>query len=403
MKATAQNRTLIILILGVLSTVSPFSIDMYLPAFNEIAAALGSTEARISLSVSSYFIGLAAGQLMYGPLLDRFGRKNPLYIGLALYVLATAGCAASHSAEQLIAFRFLQGIGGCVASVASTAMVRDFFPVKESAKIFSLLILILGVSPLFAPTAGGFIAASFGWQWVFGLLAIIVCATMALVYFRLPEGHKPDKDISLHPVEIAKEYLTILKESHFRVAAFSGAFSSAGLFVYVAGSPIIFRDGYGVGPRLFGIIFALLACGFIGGSQVNVWLNKRHENRKVFQAAVICQNIFGIALLIGAHNGWLNLYSTFALLFLFLPCAGIAYPNAAAMALEPFTRNVGSASAMLGFIQMGVGAVCSAGVALFNSKTSLPIFTVMACTSFIGLCILMIGRKKLDKPCPHGM
>ncbi|HEX7655205.1 MAG TPA: MFS transporter, partial [Verrucomicrobiae bacterium] len=167
MMQKAPNRTLIILILGALSTISPFAIDMYLPAFPGIADALGTTTAKISLSIASYFVGLAIGQVIYGPLLDRFGRKPPLYGGLILFIVASLMCLRVHTVEELIALRFLQAFGGCVAQVASMAMVRDFFPVQETAKILSLLILILGVSPLLAPSVGSFIALHASWHWVF--------------------------------------------------------------------------------------------------------------------------------------------------------------------------------------------------------------------------------------------
>src|SRR5580692_11513920 len=166
----SKNRYLIILILGALSTISPFAIDMYLPAFPEIAAALHTSTARISLSIASYFAGMAAGQLFYGPLLDRFGRKLPLYAGLILFIAASILCLCSRTVEWLIAMRFVQALGGCAAQVGAMAMVRDFFPVHETAKIISLLILILSASPLLAPTVGYQVSIHLGWQWVFVIL-----------------------------------------------------------------------------------------------------------------------------------------------------------------------------------------------------------------------------------------
>jgi len=167
----SKNRYLIIIILGALSTISPFAIDMYLPAFPQIAVALHTSTARISLSIASYFTGMAAGQLFYGPLLDRFGRKLPLYAGMILFITASILCLCSRTVEWLIAMRFVQALGGCAAQVAAMAMVRDFFPVHETAKIISLLILILSVSPLLAPSVGVFVAVHLGWQWVFVVLS----------------------------------------------------------------------------------------------------------------------------------------------------------------------------------------------------------------------------------------
>ncbi len=206
MNQSKNSKFSLILVLGSLTALSPFAIDMYLPAFPKMAEDLGATVPQVSLSLSSYFIGLAAGQLFYGPLLDRFGRKMPLYCGLLIFILATVGCLTSRSVETLVVFRFIQAIGGCAANVAAMAMVRDFFEPKESAKIFSLLVLILGVSPLLAPTAGGILSTYFGWQSVFVVLGIIGVLMLALSIFFLPKGYEPDKELSLHPVAIAKNY-----------------------------------------------------------------------------------------------------------------------------------------------------------------------------------------------------
>ena len=390
-----RSNFLIILILGALSTVSPFSIDMYLPAFSQIALDLGTTPAEISLSVSGYFIGLALGQLFYGPLLDRFGRKRPIYAGMSLFVVASLGCLAARSPGLFIAFRLLQAVGGCVASVGALAMVRDFFPVEETAKIISLLVLVLSVSPLFAPTVGSFVATSVGWPWIFVILAGFALGVMAVIAIFLPEGHTPDRDISLHPGAILKEYLKVIEHPRFYTYAIGGAFSFAGLFVYVAGAPIIFIGTFHLGPRSFGLIFAGLACSFIGGSQFNIWLSRRHQDQRIFRIALIGQNIIALVILLGTALGWYGLAANIVLLLLYLPFCGVAFPNAAAIALAPFSKNVGSASALLGFLQMGIGALASTGVGLLNSSSSLPIFAVMAATAVIGLGILVLNQKRV--------
>jgi MFS transporter, DHA1 family, multidrug resistance protein len=392
MTRARRANLLIILILGALSTVSPFSIDMYLPAFPQIARDLGTTPAQISFSVSGYFIGLALGQLFYGPLLDRFGRKRPLYAGLSLFIAASIGCLSARSPGLFIAFRLLQAVGGCVAQVGAVAMVRDFFPVEESAKILSLLILVLSVSPLFAPTIGGWVATTAGWQWIFVVLAGFVLVLMIVIGLFLPEGHRPDPNISLRPRAIFRGFLEIIEHPQFYTYAISGAFSFAGLFVYVTGSPIIFIGTFHLDPRTYGLIFAVLAVGFIGGSQFNIWLSRRHQDQKIFRVAVICQNVVMLVIVLGTLCGWYGLTANVVLLLLYLPFCGIAYPNAAAIALAPFSKNVGSASALLGFLQMGIGAFASAGVGLLSSSSGLPIFTVMAATGVTGLLILLANQ-----------
>jgi MFS transporter, DHA1 family, multidrug resistance protein len=395
MPDSSRSKPLIILILGALSTVSPFSIDMYLPAFPQIAHDLGTTPAQISLSVSGYFIGLALGQLFYGPLLDRFGRKPPLYAGLSLFAVASFACIAVRSPEWFIAFRLLQALGGCVAQVGAIAMVRDFFPARESAKILSLLLLVLSVSPLFAPSIGSLIATTIGWPWIFVTLAAFALSLMIVIGVLLPEGHRPDLEISLLPRAILEGFHQILIRPQFYTYALAGAFAFAGLFVYVAGSPIIFIDGFQVGPRAYGLIFAALACGFIGGSQLNIWLSRRHADHKIFRVAVICQNVIMLIILVGTFYGWYGLAGTTVLLFAYLPFCGIAYPNAAAIALAPFSKNVGSASAVLGFLQMGIGALASTGVGLLHATSSLMVFMVMAATALIGLLILVANHRRV--------
>ncbi len=392
MPRTRPRSFFIILILGALSTVSPFSIDMYLPAFPQIARDLGTTPAEISLSVSGYFVGLALGQLFYGPMLDRFGRKKPLYAGLSLFVVASIGCMTARTPGLFIAFRLLQALGGCAAQVGAVAMVRDFFPVEESAKILSLLVLVLSVSPFFAPTIGGYVTTTIGWPWIFAILAGFAIIVMALLAAVLPEGHKPDPEISLEPRAVLREFGKIIALSPFRTYAIGGAFSFAGLFVYVTGAPIIFISAFHVDPRTFGLIFAGLACAFIGGSQFNIWLSRRHQDRKIFRTALIVQNIVMLVIVFGTAFGWYGLTANVVLLLLYLPFCGMAFPNAAAIALAPFSRNIGSASALLGFLQMGIGALASTGIGLLRSDATLPIFVVMAVTAAIGLLILLAGQ-----------
>lgn len=392
--ARTPSTLFIVSLLGALSVISPFAIDMYLPAFAQLADAFSVPSTVISLTLSSYFIGLALGQVFYGPMLDRYGRKKPLYAGLGLFIVASAGCTLAPTIEALIALRFLQALGGCVAQVAAVAMVRDFFPVTQSARILSLLFLFIAVSPMLAPSTGGLVALHFGWQAVFVMLAVIVAVILGLIYWLLPEGHQPDASISLKPGPIAREYFSILSHPTFATYALAGAFSFAGLFTYVAGSPIIFMDGFGLSPTAYSAVFAGLAVGFIGGSQLNVWLLRRTGSETLFLRALVIQCVSGVIFTLGAALGWWGLTSTLALFFVFLSCAGLTYPNAAALALAPFTRNAGSASALLGFLQLGVGAVISTGISLAPQQDSFPIIAILGITALLALGILMLGRKR---------
>jgi len=392
----AHNKTLIILILGALMTVSPFSIDMYLPAFAQIAASFGTTPARISLSVSSYFIGLGIGQLLYGPLLDRFGRKKPLYFGLSLYLLACIGCMQSQSEGQLIGMRFMQGLGGCVAMVAAIAMVRDFFPVGESAKILSLLMLVLGLSPLLAPTLGGFVTAWLGWHWVFVILAILVALILVLTVTLLPHASDPDPTVSLKPRPIITAYWSVLLNPSFYVYTLAGAFSFAALFVYVAGSPVIFMGVFRVSPQAYGGIFALLSVSFIGSNQLNILLLRSFNSAKIFRAGLLLQLAVSLGFLLAATNHWLGLTGTIVMFFISLACIGLTYPNASAMALAPFSRNAGTAAALTGFVQIGIAALASACTGFFNATSIVPIIAMLPCTSIIACVTFFALRNKVN-------
>lgn len=391
---------MLVLILGALTAVSPFAIDMYLPALPMIADDLGTSVARISLSLSSYFIGLAVGQLFYGPLLDRYGRKKPIYIGLSVYMLAALLCTQAQDAGQLIALRFLQAVGGCAAQVAAMAMVHDFFPEKDRSRIISRMMLVLGVAPLLAPTVGGFVSELWGWQAVFVILALIAGAIMAAAAFLLPEGHKPDPTISLRPGPILRTYGTILRARVFYTYAIAGALSFAGLFTYVAGSAIIFMDVFGVSPQVYGGIFALQSIGFIGGSQFNVWLAKRYTNAQIFRGAILSQCFWTTLFLIGAATGFINLYMTIVALFMILASLGTSYPNAAALALAPFERNAGSAAALMGVVQICGGALASSLIGIFNTTTLLPIVVVLAVSAWGAAIVLRVFGGGSAQPVP---
>lgn len=383
-----ENKRRIILFLGILNALTPFTIDLYLPAFSDIAADLHTNVARVSLSVATYFIGYALGQLMYGPFLDRFGRKPPIYVGLALYIAATIGCMTAQSIETLLLFRFLSALGGSAASVAAVAMVRDYFEPSQGARVFSMLMLVLSVSPLFAPTIGGWMAAEFGWRSVFAFLTGLAIIDFFIVAFGLPTIHRGDKDMELHPVSLAKNFLEILKVREFRVYSIAGALSFAGLFVYLTGSPSIFIEGFGLTKQQYSYIFAFLAVAMIGGGQVNNFLMKKNSSARIFKIAISTQVLLSVSFLIAILTFKLGLFVTIISLFFILLSIGIAYPNAASLAMGSFSKNAGSASALLGFIQMGLGAVLASLVGLMDIGGTLPTAIVITFSSILAFVIL---------------
>lgn len=386
----------IIIILGSLTALAPFSIDMYLPGFPAIALDLKTSAAKVSLSLTGFFIGISAGQLLYGPLLDRFGRKKPLYAGLTVYIIASLFCAYAHSINSFIILRFVQALGSCAATVAAIAMVRDIFPVKDNAKVFSLLILVLGASPMIAPTAGGYLIAAFGWHAVFIVLAVLGLLVL-LASFLLPEAYKADTTMSLKPVPIINNFLLVLKEPQFYTYAFTGAIAFAGLFAYVSGSPLIFMNVFGLPEKVYGWIFAFLSLGFIGFSQLNTLLLKKFTSEKIVSTALILYAIFGVTFLVITLMGLLSLPVTIVFLFLILSMVGITNPNASSLSLAPFEKNGGSASALMGALQMGLGAFISFLISLKDEPSALPLAIAMACSGVFALIMLFIGRRNIGK------
>lgn len=368
---------------------------MYLPGFPVIATDLHTSIEMVSYSLSSFFIGVCIGQVLCGPLLDRFGRKMPLYGGLLLYIVATIGCVFTKSVEILVPLRFLQAIGGCVGMVAPRAIIRDLFPVAESAKIFSYMILILGVSPIIAPTAGSYIITYFGWHAIFIMLTIISVLLFAAVVIWLPESKQPDSTFSLQPKPILDSFLIVLKQLQFFTYAITGAISSAGLFAYLAGSPYVFMKLFGTTELQYGAIFAVVAAGLITSSQLNNLCLKKFNSQQIVKTTLSIQTIAGLLLFAGTVAGWLNLYSTIILIFLYLSCQGFNFPNAAALSMAPFTKHAGSASALMGATQMGIGALASAVVGLLNPHSAIPMTGVMAACVLLAWIILFFREKKI--------
>ena len=385
----------LILILGSLTALGPFSIDMYLPGFAGIAKDLNTTVANVAMTLSSYFIGISAGQLLYGPLLDRYGRKKPLFIGLLVYILASLCCAFVTDIDTFIGLRFIQAVGSCAAAVASVSMVRDLFPVRDIPKVFSLLMLVVGLSPMLAPTVGGYVTDAYGWHMVFLILMGIGIVILIASHFGLPNSYQPDRSISLKPRPILLNFAKVLKEPQFYTYAFTGSIAFSGLFTYVAASPLIFMDIFKVDPKTYGWIFAFMSLSFICASQLNSVLLRWFSSEKMIFGALVTQCIVVILFLITAMNDLLGLYETIGFLFIFLACLGISNPNTAGLTLAPFSKNAGSASALMGAIQLGLGAFASFAVGLFVKNSIVPMVVIMAISTIAAFVVLNIGKRTI--------
>jgi DHA1 family bicyclomycin/chloramphenicol resistance-like MFS transporter len=386
-----SNKRAVILILGALDTIAPLTIDMYLPAFAGMATDFGTSTARVSLSLTSYFIGLGVGQIIYGPFLDRYGRHNPVYIGMFIYILSCFGCVWSSSVEMLIGFRFMQAMGGAVSAVAVRAMVRDYFTVEESPKIFSMLMLILSVSPLLAPSLGGIITQWLSWHWVFIILAVIVTIIMIMMRRFLPVRHVPDPSVSLAIGPMLDTYRKILQNRQFLTFTLASSFALGGLFIYLAGSTVILQERFQVTPQFYAILFALQSVGLIVGNQLNIFFLKRYNSQRLFVAAVTIQLVSALVYFAGSIFDWYGVYTTICFFFVLLLCLGMTFPNGAAAALAPFNNNLGSASSLMGFLQTCLGGLMSAAVGLFDAHGSLPVALMLFACAFGAWGVTMIG------------
>lgn len=355
----------------------PFSIDTYLPGFPTIAEELNTSISRVSLTLTSYFIGISFGQLIYGPLLDRFGRKKPLMIGLGLYFITSSVCIMVPTIEALIGLRFLQALGGCVGMVATRAIVRDRFEVKEIARVFSSLILIMGVAPIIAPTVGGYIANSLGWRYIFVLLSVFSALLIIVLHRFLAESKDPDHSVSLKMNSVLKNYWQVLINREFLLYGSAGSLGMAGLFVYIAGSPFIFMELFEFSEQAYGWLFGINAMGFIGGSQINRHVLRKRESEKVTIVAAILMLLVSVLTVSGSMLGLLEPYTFIGMIFCFMFFLGFVNPNTTAMALAPFERNAGVASALIGSIRMLGGAIATAVIGLLHNGTVYPMILLM--------------------------
>jgi DHA1 family bicyclomycin/chloramphenicol resistance-like MFS transporter len=288
--------------------------------------------------------------------------------------------------------RFLQALGGCAGMVAAQTLVRDLFPANRTAQAFSSLTLVIAISPMIAPTLGGYITAAYGWQSIFYMLASITLLIAACVYLFLPEGRVADKTISLRPRSVLRNFFGVIKEPQFIMYALGGGTAMAAPFAYIAGSSFVFMQLYGASAQQYGWIFAIVAAGLIGMSQLNHILLNRFTSQQLVKYALRFQTLVGIVFVTGVWLGWFNMIGFFAMTFVFLAGQGLTGPNSTALSLAPFTKNTGSAASLLGAFRMAVAGLASAGVSAFHDETALPMVVGMVACPVIAISVLTVGK-----------
>ena len=375
--------------LGSLTALGPLSIDMYLPSFQAIARDLTASPAQVQLTLAVFFVALGIGQAFYGPLSDRFGRRRPLCFGLALYVLASAGCALARSIEALVAWRFAQALGGCAGMVIARAVVRDRFDEREAARFFSLLILVTGLAPILAPSIGGQILVFFSWRAIFWALAGFALVGFITATFVLPESLPPERRTEGGVATALRVYARLLRDRAFMRYALSGALVISGMFAYIFGSPFVFMQIYGVRPERFGWIFGAIALGLISASQLNRVVLARVAGARILSHALVVTAAAGVILLVMAWTGAGGLAGLLGPLFVYIASLGFVLPNVIATALGPQGRNAGTASALLGTLQFGAGATVGALLGVLGDGTAVPMAGLIATC---GLSALLVHR-----------
>jgi len=381
-----------VLILGALSAFGPLAIDFYLPAFPAMAQAFATDEKHVQTTLAAYFLGLSIGQLAYGPVADRFGRRKPLLFGVTLFTLASLACAYAPNLDTLVLARFVQALGGCAGMVLSRAIVSDKCDPVASAKVFSQLMLVMGLAPILAPMLGGVLVNLAGWQSIFLVLSLFSAACLLAVSLGLPESLPAD--MPRQPLSGAlRQYLRLLNDRVFLGHALTGGIAIAGMFAYIAGSPFVFIKLYGVPAEHYGWLFGTNAAGFILVAQVNARLLAKRGPAFLLVRAVWMYLAAGLLLLGVAALRPSQLWPLLVPLFVCIASLGCIIPNASACAMSGQGARAGSASALMGCLQFSVAAGAAALVGLLHDGSAVPMTLVISLCGALVVSVALLTRR----------
>ncbi|PWB29569.1 Bcr/CflA family drug resistance efflux transporter [Pseudomonas sp. SDI] len=387
-----------ILILGALSAFGPLAIDFYLPGFPAMAQAFATDEKHIQTTLAAYFLGLSLGQLAYGPIADRFGRRIPLLFGVSLFTLASFACAYAPNLDTLILARFVQALGGCAGMVLSRAIVSDKCDAVGSAKVFSQLMLVMGLAPILAPMLGGLMVNLYGWQSIFLALTLFSALCALAVALGLPESlpaNQPRQPLS----GALRAYASLLKDRLFIGHALTGGIAIAGMFAYIAGSPFVFIKLYGVPAEHYGWLFGSNAAGFILVAQVNARLLAKRGPAFLLARTVWVYLAAGLILLGISALHTAALWPLLIPLFVCIASLGCIIPNASACAMSGQGARAGSASALLGCLQFSVAAAAAALVGVLHDGSALPMAIVISLCGVAAVTAATLTRRlQLSRP-----
>jgi len=366
------------IVLGLLSAIGPFAIDMYLPALPSISADLGASTAATQMSLMVFFIAFGVSQVIYGPVADMVGRKPPLYFGLLLFAIASIGCAFATTIEWLIAFRLIQGFGACAGMVIPRAIVRDLHTGIDATRLMSLIMLVFSVSPILAPLTGSGLIILFDWRAVFVAVTVASLLALAMIHYLLPETRSREDRLTRGVGAILRGYGQLLRDRHFLGLTFIGGLGMASFFAFLASSSFVYIGHFGLTPGEYSLAFSVNAIGFIGSAQFSARLARRFGLGRVVVTAVSAYAAMAMLLLGVTLAGVDSLPVLIIMLFLAYACLGLVVPATAVLALEEHGPIAGTASALMGTLQMIAGATAIALVSVFFDGTPLPMVAAIA-------------------------
>ena len=363
--------------LGALTAFAPMSIDMYLPALPSIGRVFGATNGQAQLTLSAFLAGLAIGQFFYGPASDRWGRRPPLLFGVVLYVGASIVCALAPTIQVLMAARFVQALGGCAGQVIARAAVRDRYGARDSARVLSLLMLVMGLAPIVAPFIGAALLSLADWRAIFWVLFAFGLAMAVVSAFGLRETRSPETEAQARGEHPLRGYLALLGNARLVGFVLSGAFNSAAVFAYISAAPGLIMGHYGVPAGQFVWVFGVNAGAMIATSQVNAHLLRRQTPDRILKRFRPLSLVAALAMLVGAVTGLGGMAGVLVPLFFIFASFGFIGANTMALALSLDPVRVGSASALMGGIQFAVGAVASSLIAASRDNGPIPMSVVI--------------------------
>lgn len=379
--------------LGFMSASGPFAIDMYLPAFKAIAEELGATMAAVQITLAIYLLGLAIGQIVWGTLCDRIGRRGPLLAGSLLFGLTALVCATTRSIDLMIGARFLMGLGGSAGVVVSRAVVRDLFDGKEASRFYAMMMIVGGIGPIVSPFMGSFLITFANWRSIFWVVSGFGLVCVAAAARNIPETLAPDKRLRIRIGGIWREYGRILVDRRFIGPALALGCTSGMLFSYISDSPYVFVEVYKVPVAYFGFVFATNAIGIYAAGQSNRWLLRRFTPEQILEAGMRINIGACLVLIVCTATGVGGFAAFFATLFVCIAALGLIFPNATVLVMQPFSANAGFASALLGIVQFVIGASAGALAGMFSGATALPTAIQIAGFGLAAKAILVLARR----------